>query len=396
MANNMQHITNKQQLDALVNGNISALVNKDIQAAVREHMQEKQTKSFITIDSFHNYIEEGKMMEAPKELISHILVEHETTILFGDTGLGKSTLAMQIACEVAEQTCEVAEQNCKVAEETCEAIAKTNNSFGSACQASKKKRVLYVNFELSQQQWAKRFQNKAVPDNLFIANIDYSLMHDVTDQSHILDEIQRIAVENEIEVVIIDNLTNLCINSKEGGEAGNIMLQLISLRLTHNWTMLILAHVPKRKPCDPLSLNDLAGSKILSNLADNVIGLNKSKKDKSARYIIQLKYRSFPIELDYKNVQELRLTMSDDWLHFEYGDYDEERTHLPRSRDEKAELERDIVKELKEPNGLSYRAIAEKLDTSLGNVQRIAKSHGLNKKVEKSCIRSVSSIFDTK
>lgn len=410
MANNMQHITNKQQLDALVNGNISALANKDIQATVREHMQEKQTKSFITINSFHNYIEEGKMMEAPKELISHILVEHETTILFGDTGLGKSTLAMQIACEVAEQTCEVAEQtcevaeqtcevaeqNCKVAEETCEAIAKTNNSFGSACQASKKKRVLYVNFELSQQQWAKRFQNKAVPDNLFIANIDYSLMHDVTDQSHILDEIQRIAVENEIEVVIIDNLTNLCINSKEGGEAGNIMLQLISLRLTHNWTMLILAHVPKRKPCDPLSLNDLAGSKILSNLADNVIGLNKSKKDKSARYIIQLKYRSFPIELDYKNVQELRLTMSDDWLHFEYGDYDEERTHLPRSRDEKAELERDIVKELKEPNGLSYRAIAEKLDTSLGNVQRIAKSHGLNKKVEKSCIRSVSSIFDTK
>ena len=362
---NMRDITDKQQLDALVNGNISALANKDIQAEVREHMQEKQTKSFITIDSFHNYIEEGKMMEAPKELIPHVLVEHETTILFGDTGLGKSTFAMQIACEVAEQT------------------SKATNYFGNACQVSKKKRVLYVNFELSQQQWAKRFQNKAVPDNLFIANIDYSLMHDVTDQSHILDEIQRIAVENEIEVVIIDNLTNLCINSKEGGEAGNIMLQLISLRLTHDWTMLILAHVPKRKPCDPLSLNDLAGSKILSNLADNVIGLNKSKKDKSARYIIQLKYRSFPIELDYKNVQELRLTMSDDWLHFEYGDYDEERTHLPRSRDEKAELERDIVKELKEPNGLSYRDIADKLGTSLSTVCRIAKSNKLNRKVEK-------------
>ena len=127
----------------------------------------------------------------------------------------------------------------------------------------------------------------------------------------------------------------------------------------------------------------MAGSKILSNLADNVIGLNKSKKDKSTRYIIQLKYRSFPIELDYKNVQELRLTTSDDWLHFEYGDYDEERTHLPRSRDEKAELEQDVIKELKKPNGMSYRDIAEMVGTSLATVARIAKSNGLNKKVEK-------------
>lgn len=360
--NNMVYVNDKQQLDALV--------NKDVNAVIKDKMQEKLEKSFITFDPFYDYIEEGKKMEAPKELIPHILVEHETTILFGDTGLGKSTLAMQIACEVAEQGYDVAS-------------GIGQGAIGEQGEPHKK-RVLYVNFELSQQQWAKRFQNKAVPKNLFIANIDYTLMHDVTDQSHILDEIQRIAVENEIKVVIVDNLTNLCINSKEGGEAGNIMLQLISLRMTHNWTMLILAHVPKRKPCDPLSLNDLAGSKILSNLADNVIGLNKSKKDKSARYIIQLKYRSFPIELDYKNVQELRLTINDDWLHFEYGDYDEERTHLPRSRDEKAELEQDVIKELKKPNGMPYRDIAELVGTSLATVARIAKSNGLSKSVKKS------------
>lgn len=143
--------------------------------------------------------------------------------------------------------------------------------------------------------------------------------------------------------------------------------------------MLILAHVPKRKPSDPLSLNDLAGSKILSNLADNVVGLNKSKLGSDKRYIIQLKYRSFPIELDYTNVQELTLKMSDGYLHFEYGDFEEERIHLPRSRDEKAELERDIIKELKQPNGLSYREIADKLGTSLGTVQRTAKDHGLSR-----------------
>lgn len=187
-------------------------------------------------------------------------------------------------------------------------------------------------------------------------------------------------MERNIELIIIDNFTNLCINSKEAAEAGNIMLKLLAMRMTHNWTMLILAHTPKRKQGDPLTIDDLAGSKLLSNLADNVIGFNKSRKDKNMRYLIQLKYRSLPIELDFKNVQELTLTSSDGWLHFEYGGYDEERAHLPRSRDEKAELERDIIRELKQPNGSSYREIADKLGTSPSKVMRVAKSNNLNRK----------------
>lgn len=309
----------------------------------------QESESFIIVKPFRQYVADGLKMTPPKELIRHIVVMHETTILFGDTGLGKSTLAMQMAIEMAESG----------------------------------RKVLYVNFELSQQQLAKKFPAKEIPENLYIANIDYTLMHDVTDQTQILGEIEDKALFYHCDVLIIDNLTNLCINSKEGSEAGNIMLRLISLRMTHNWTMIILAHVPKRKPGDPLSLNDLAGSKILSNLADNVVGINKSKIGKEKRYIIQLKYRSFPIELDYKNVQELTMTTTEGYLHFEFGDYAEERTHLPRSRDEKAELERDIVKELKEPNGLSYRDIADKLGTSLATVQRVAKNNNLSRKSDK-------------
>ncbi|WP_278791000.1 AAA family ATPase [Leyella stercorea] len=331
-----------ERVDALINEANAATTLSGITV-----QQEKQ--SFITVSLFNDCLEKGRGMESPRELIKHVVVEHETTFLFGDTGLGKTILAIQMACEMAEQG----------------------------------KRVLYVNFELSDVQLAMRYPDKKFPGGLFVANVDYSRMHDVTEQSHILDEIQRLALAHDIEVVVIDNFTNLCINSKEGSEAGNIMLQLVSLRMTHNWTMLILAHVPKRRPGDPLTLNDLAGSKILSNLADNVIGLNKSKKHKDMRYLIQLKYRSFSIELDYKNVQELMISTSDDWLHFEYGGYDEERAHLPRSRDEKAELEHDIVKELKEPNGLSYRDIADKLGTSLSMVQRTARNNKLSRKVDK-------------
>ena len=318
---------------------------KQAQALASGAAQQRDKPSFVNASLFNDYRLEGLKMDPPKELCPHILVEHETTILFSGPGGGKTTLATQIGIELARQG----------------------------------KRVLDVNFELSNQQLALRYPNKEFPNTLYHAGIDYTKMHDVTDQSMILSEIERMALELNIEVIIIDNFTNLCINSKESAEAGKIMQQLVAMRMTHNCTMLILAHTPKRKQGDPLTIDDLAGSKLLSNLADNVIGFNKSRKDKNMRYLIQLKYRSLPIELDFKNVQELTLTSSDGWLHFEYGGYDEERAHLPRSRDERAELERDIVKELKQP-GLSYRDIADKLGTSSSMVQRVAKSNNLNRK----------------
>lgn len=324
--------------------------NEQLDALVKEAAKVKSsTPGFINVVNFNDYVEQGKQMEPPVEFFKHVIVENEVTIFFGDTGVGKSIFALQMANEVAMQG----------------------------------KRVMYVNFELSQQQWAKRYPSKQFPSTLSIANIDYSKMHDVTDQALILDEIQRRMLENDIEVVFIDNLTNLCVNSKDGNEAGNIMLKLLSLRMNQKLTMVVIAHVPKRKAGDPYSLNDLAGSKVLSNYADNVVAINKSKKDKSMRYLIQLKFRSFPIELDCKNVQELMMTESDGWLHFEYGGYSEETEHLPRSRDEKVEMEREILKELKVPNGLSYRDIADKVGTSLGMVQRVAKNYGLCRKAEK-------------
>ena len=343
----MINIDSKQELDEfMAQVDQQTEPQKQAQALAPGAALQQDRASFFNVSPLKEDLEKGRKMDPPKELCPHILVEHETTILFSGPGVGKSTLAMQMAFELAEQG----------------------------------KRVLDVNFELSNQQLALRYPNKDFPDMLYHASIDYTKMHDVTDQNLILPEIERLAVERNIEVIIIDNFTNLCINSKEAAEAGNIMLKLLAMRMTHNWTMLILAHVPKRKQGDPLTIDDLAGSKLLSNLADNVIGFNKSKKDKNMRYFIQLKYRSLPIELDFKNVQELTLTSSDGWLHFEYGGYDEERAHLPRSRDEKAELERDIIRELKQPNGLSYRDIADKLGTSSSKVMRVAKSNGLSRK----------------
>ncbi len=302
--------------------------------------------NFIKVEPFKDHIEKGLAMEEPRVLYPFVITKGETTILFGDTAIGKTTLAMMMAMLIAEREGQT---------------------------------VLYVNFELSQQQLAQRFKEKDIPGNFYIATIDYSLMNDVKDQTHMLAAIEEKALAIDADVIFIDNLTNLCVNSKDGAEAGQLMLQLLTMRMAHEWTLVVLAHVPKRKQTEPLTLNDLAGSKIISNLADNVIGFNRSKKDKDTRYIIQLKWRSGPLTLDEHNVQELLMTNSDGWLHFEFGARDEEFRHLPRSRDEKMELEMEIIKELKKSPNKSYRVIAAELGTSATKITHVAKANGLSR-----------------
>lgn len=308
--------------------------------------ESKETKKLINVCSARDFIKQGLSMEKPNELFEYVLVEKELTILFGDTGLGKTTLAFQIAIDLAE----------------------------------KNHRVIYFNFELSQTQFASKYPDKAIPDNLFVANIDYSQMSDVTEQSQIIESIEQSTLESHADVIIIDNLTNLCLNVKEGSDAATVMLKLLKMRMMHQWTMLVLAHVPKRKTSDPITLNDLAGSKIVSNVADNVVAINRSKVSSATRYLIQLKYRSFPITLNYLNVLTLTIGMFDGWLSFKKGDFCEERKHLPRSRDEKAELERDIIEAVNSNPGKSYRAIANEFEVSLGCVQRVLKANGIRRK----------------
>ena len=101
---------------------------EQLDAVVAEATQaaEQKPMSFIRVERFDNYVKDGLKMEEPQELIPHVVVEHETTILFGDTGLGKSTLSMQMAIEMAATG----------------------------------QKVIYVNFELSQQQFSKKYPEK--------------------------------------------------------------------------------------------------------------------------------------------------------------------------------------------------------------------------------------------
>ncbi|MBQ8034110.1 MAG: hypothetical protein IJ267_03130 [Bacteroidales bacterium] len=47
-------------------------------------------------------------------------------------------------------------------------------------------------------------------------------------------------------IIIIDNLTYLCNSSDKGVDAGLFMMKLMNLKKQYGWSLLIIAHTPKR------------------------------------------------------------------------------------------------------------------------------------------------------
>jgi transcriptional regulator with XRE-family HTH domain len=96
----------------------------------------------------------------------------------------------------------------------------------------------------------------------------------------------------------------------------------------HRLSILVLAHTPKLAFTSPLSLNDIQGSKMLSNFADNVFAIGASNQAKDLRYLKNLKQRDGSASYDASNVILYRIKKTHDFLHFEFEGYGSERDHL--------------------------------------------------------------------
>ena len=87
-----------------------------------------------------------------------------------------------------------------------------------------------------------------------------------------------------------------------GEAAGQLMLRLMDLKHRLNLSVLVIAHTPKRDMTQPITQNDLAGSKRLFNFFDSVFSMGKSAVDSGIRYIKQIKSRNGRIIYDTQSV----------------------------------------------------------------------------------------------
>jgi hypothetical protein len=243
------------------------------------------------------------------------------TILFADTGAGKSALAVQIANSI------------------CTGLPIPGFGLEAPQQS-----VVYFDFELTDMQLQRRYAEEH-REGTDIWYEDHFRFHEalrrveINGAAAVFDNMKDWetylirGIEQEVSaagssIIVLDNITYLTREPDKGRFALPLMQRLNDLKKESSLSILVLAHTPKRDDSRPISLNDLAGSKILANFADSVFAIGKSQKDGNLRYLKQLKARSFDIVHDFYNVAVCMFEKDHNFLGFRHIENQEESEHL--------------------------------------------------------------------
>jgi hypothetical protein len=311
----------------------------------------------LKVQTANESIAESKLQPNPKMIFSEFWHEGELAILFADTNVGKSILTVQIADSISR--------------------GKAIEGFKLELKAQY---VCLFDFEMSNKQFEKRYsfdyQEHYVWDPKFIRsyanpkNIDYERFEERT-----IEEMEIVILKYKCKILIVDNITYLNSGSNEKGqEAQSLMKKLKQLKEKYNISILALAHTPKRDRHKALSINDLAGSRVLANFADSIFALGYSQMGQSMRYIIQLKERATAKIYGPENVVSCEVRKDYNFLQLMFNDYRPEEDHLPQVQNFERDKRNDLIIQEKINNPkITTREVAEKYGVSHATVASIWK-----------------------
>lgn len=349
-------------MDSLTsNFNFDSLCFDEIKADAGQHITTlaklKGSQELFTIHTANHWMEQAKQRPIPLMLFDVLFHEGEICILFADTNLGKSILAVQIGNSIS----------------TGETIR------GFRLEAPKQK-VLYFDFELSDKQFEVRYskdftQHFKFDDNFMRAEINSEAAFPDsfrTYEDYLNHSFEKAITETGAKVLIIDNLTYLRTDTEKAKDATPLMQHLKALKKKYGLSILILAHTPKRDLSKPLSRNDLSGSKMLINFCDSAFAIGESHTDKRVRYLKQIKERNTEKVYDSENIALCQVTKDYNFLQFELIGFGTERDHLKQLSEKDKHSLAEKARELHK-NGKSYRDIGSELGISHTQVARLLK-----------------------
>ena len=328
---------------------------------IKKGFQKNEAKNInegncFNIKPINNWIEDAKNRPIPNMLFNELWYENEICILFADTNLGKSILALQIA----------------------NAISKGIPIEGFKMEIPAQK-VLYFDFELSDKQVENRYSNDYSEHYVFSPNllrVEINPEEETPPQFKDFDDylcfsLEKAIVEHDTKIIVIDNLTYLKTDTEKAKDALPLMKFLNSIKKKYNLSILVLAHTPKRDASKPLTKNDLSGSKMLMNFCDSCFAVGESAQETGLRYIKQIKQRNTELIYDTQNVIVCKIEKESNFLEFVFVGFENELDHLkPRNNEEQFNQ----ILELKK-QGLPNTKIASTLGISEGTVRhKIKKS----------------------
>lgn len=311
----------------------------------------------LTIFQANTWMQRAKDKKLPSMLFDVFWHEDELCILFADTNLGKSILAVQIADSISK------------------GIAIKGFRLNAAAQ-----QVLYLDFELSEKQFENRYsinyeQSYDFHPNFLRAELNPEA--DIIDRSksfedYLIESIEEYVKSSGVKVLIIDNLTYLGSDNEKAKDALPLMKRLQSLKKQYGLSILVLAHTPKRDPSKPITVNDVQGSKMLMNFCDSAFAIGRSTTDEKLRYIKQIKQRNTEQVYGDDNVCLCQIVKPSNFLQFELISLTKEWEHLRQPSADDREVLIQEVKKLSQ-QGMSQRDIAQKMCISVGSVNNYLK-----------------------
>ena len=334
---------NQRHEQSAVLNSLMAMVNNPTEPEI-----DKSLIGMLRVKEANEWCEEAAQRPDPKQLWMSLWYEGECACLFADSNLGKSIYATQIATELAEN-----------------------------------EPVLYCDFELSDKAFQIRYTDKTTgalhkfPANFKRAEIDPEAMGESAIGSDyediVVQDIESAAIAHSVKIIIIDNLSWICNASEKGDAAGRLMVNLVRMKKKHGWSLLIIAHTPKRPLSSPIDQNTLAGSKKLINFFDSAFAIGRSAKDEALRYIKQIKIRNGSLGYGADNVIVADISKENGFLKFNHIGYAKEREHLKEVTEKDESDERSRILELHR-QGRSQREIGRELGISASKVNRVLKS----------------------
>ena len=287
------------------------------------------------VERMNQCIDDAHQLPPLVSLYPDIVLEGDLSIIFGQSGIGKTIFAMQIARYIAESG----------------------------------KRLLYVDCEMTPRQLGNRYKTPNFPPTFLRAEMDRE--HPAED---VLKGIEEVAVANHVEVVFIDNITALGQSLDRSADAGALMASLNTLKKKYTWTLVVLNHVPKMFSGNvPLSLSAMQGSAKINQLIDDAIGIAQSSIDSNLVYVKQCKWRNGELTMgaDHVAVYE-RCKDENGNLGFISRGFGTEQEHLSIENNNEREEIKARIRELS-AKGMTQTAIAEQLGISQSKVSRLLK-----------------------
>jgi len=331
-------------------------IKTEAEQLLKQGNEAKESKGLFTVKTASRWIEQAKTRPIPQMLFGEFWFEGELCILFADTNLGKSILAVQIG----------------------NSISKGEQIRGFKLETPKQP-ILYFDFELSDKQFENRYSIKFEQhynfDNNFIRveiNPDATIPKAQTFEDYLNHSLERSINETGAKVLIIDNLTYLKNETEKAKDALPLMKHLKALKNKYGLSILALAHTPKRDLSKPITRNDLQGSKMLINFCDSSFSIGESHSDKNLRYLKQIKQRNTEQIYDAENVCVCQIDKPFNFLLFEFVNFGKEWEHLKQHTEKDKENLNEKVSELKQ-HGRSLREIGAELGISHMKVSRILK-----------------------